>query len=79
MVKKLVILASMVVFAAGLTGCKDEDDGKKTTKNIVYSNKSTEWREEVDEDGNVVAWEAVTETESGRDVQVLWEDETFWR
>lgn len=77
--KKVVIFMSVLVFAIGMTGCKDEEEDKKsTTKQTVYEYDGTKWREEVDDEGNIVSWECITETDSGADHVVLWEDQTYW-
>lgn len=77
--KKVVIFMSVLAIMASFTGCKDSDEDKKTTtKQTVYELDGTKWREEVDDEGNVVSWDCITETDSGTDHVVLWEDQTYW-
>lgn len=76
--KKVVIFMAMLAIMASFTGCKDEEEKKSTTKEIVYEYEGTKWREEVDDEGNVVSWDCVTETDSGTDHIVLWEDQEYW-
>lgn len=76
--KKVLVFMSVLVFAIGMTGCKDEEDKKSTTKEIVYEYDGTKWREEVDDEGNIVSWDCITETDSGTDHVVLWEDQEYW-
>ena len=76
--KKVVIFMAMLAIMASFTGCKDEEEKKRTTKEIVCEYEGTKWREEVDDEGNVVSWDCVTETDSGTDHIVLWEDQEYW-
>ena len=76
--KKVVIFMFALVIMASFTGCKDEEDRKSTTKQTVYEYDGTKWREEVDDEGNIVSWDCVTETDSGTNHIVLWEDQSYW-